>query len=541
MRRSVLLWSLAGAVALWAVGWLGVLAETPWGITVENLGFLAVPLCAAVAAALTARDPRQGRARRSFLFLALGSLAWAAGQGAWTVSAATGDELPFPSVADVGYLAALPLFGMAVVLWPRRRRLRSGSLVFDATLAIGLTALLFFDLAIRPILQEGVHGVSGWFALAYPVADLLLATLVIAGAFLDGWADRGRLSLVGAALIGLAVADTIFAVDVGDGRLTALLDVTWILPFAALTAAALLPRGWPASLRRPIPTLALPIATTVLVGCVAAIHGVGELGEEGLQGLDAFALATLLILVSTRALLMARASAVYAAKLERTDADLRAAQAARNRFLVEVVNAQETEARRIADLLHDDVVQQLTALGFRLELAAQRHELPQLTELAREGSAITGAIRRLLVELHPVVLESQGLGPAIDVAAERLRERGVDVRVTPFPHRLPRELETLTYRIVQEALANVQRHSHALYAEVELRLADGVLRGRVRDTGAGFSLDEPSGGAIGLHVSRERVELVGGRFLVEASPGQGTSVVFELPLPGSDEATEAVS
>jgi signal transduction histidine kinase len=216
-------------------------------------------------------------------------------------------------------------------------------------------------------------------------------------------------------------------------------------------------------------------------------------------------------------------------------------QATRDRFLVELVNAQEIEARRIADLLHDDVVQQLTALGFRLELEAQRHELPRLTELARDASSITASIRRLLVQLHPVILDSQGLGPAIDVVAEGLRERGVDVRVSAFPHRLPRELEALTYRLVQEALDNVQRHSHARYAEVELRVEDGILRGRVTDTGAGMAVADGSTGGLGLHVARERVELAGGRFAVHAQPGHGTDMTFELPLPESAESEQAVA
>jgi signal transduction histidine kinase len=282
----------------------------------------------------------------------------------------------------------------------------------------------------------------------------------------------------------------------------------------------------------------------LLLGVVAALltaallvlfSGLGWVDAEGAT------FVVLLVVIATRAVQVAARNKQQAAKLQGTERELRRAQATRDRFLVELVNAQEIEARKIADLLHDDVVQQLTALGFRLELEAQRHEIGRLTELAHEASAITASIRRLLVEIHPAILDSQGLGPAIDVVAEGLRERGIDVRVTPFPHRLPRELETLAYRLVQEALGNVQRHSHALFAEVELRLVDGVLRVRIRDTGAGISLDEASAEGLGLHVARERVELLGGRFFVEARPGHGTNVVFELPLPEQAESEEAVS
>ena len=212
----------------------------------------------------------------------------------------------------------------------------------------------------------------------------------------------------------------------------------------------------------------------------------------------------------------------------------------RDRFLVELVNAQERSARKIADLLHDDVVQQLTALGFRLELEAQKHELPRLRELAGDTAEITASIRRLLVELHPAILDSQGLAPAIDVVAESLRERGIDVRVTPFPHRLPRDLETLVYRLVQEALENVLRHSAAPSAEVELRITAGAVRARVSDSGLGLRPDTRSAGGIGLIVARERVELAGGRFMLEVGRDGGTEFIFELPIP-ADEVAETAS
>jgi signal transduction histidine kinase len=280
----------------------------------------------------------------------------------------------------------------------------------------------------------------------------------------------------------------------------------------------------------------LGIATALLTAALVAVFaGLGWVDAEGAT------VAVLLIVIATRAVQVAAKSKDQAVKLQGVERELRRAQATRDRFLVELMNAQETEARKIADLLHDDVVQQLTALGFRLELEAQRQELPRLTALAHDASAITASIRRLLVELHPAILDSQGLGPAIDVVAEGLRERGIEVRVSSFPHRLPRELETLTYRLVQEALGNVQRHSHALFAEVELGLADGVLRVRIRDTGAGVSHDEASAEGLGLHVGRERVELLGGRFLVEARAGHGTNVVFELPVAEQPDAAEAAS
>lgn len=228
-----------------------------------------------------------------------------------------------------------------------------------------------------------------------------------------------------------------------------------------------------------------------------------------------------------------------AAERRHAQATLHDVQSARDRFMVQLVDTQESDARRIADVLHDEVVQQLTALQFRLELQAQKLEAPSLRDLAGNASEIIVSIRRLLVELHPAVLDSQGLAPAVDAFAEGLRERGIDVRVAPFPHRLPRDREVLAYRLVQEVLANLVQHSRAGSAAIEFQLDDDVLHGRVSDTGRGAPEGAPE--SIGLAVARERVELAGGRFAIESSGPQGTTVVFELPVSSELRAERIAS
>jgi signal transduction histidine kinase len=206
----------------------------------------------------------------------------------------------------------------------------------------------------------------------------------------------------------------------------------------------------------------------------------------------------------------------------------------RGRLIAETVAAQEREARRIGELLHDDAVQQLTALGLRLELEAQRSGQATLSELAVSCGSITSSLRRLLADLHSAVLESQGLGSAIDGAAETLRSRGVAVDVRPFVIRLGPEVERLVYRLVQEALSNVLKHASATSVEVALTTAGDSLRCRVSDDGCGFEPDRletaVKDGHLGLHIVRERVEFAGGRLLVESRPGHGTAFSFELPL-----------
>jgi signal transduction histidine kinase len=209
-------------------------------------------------------------------------------------------------------------------------------------------------------------------------------------------------------------------------------------------------------------------------------------------------------------------------------------RASRDRFMAEVVAAQEREARRISELLHDNAVQRLTALALQLELAAQDGGDEVLAAAATAANEITASLRRLVVELHPAVLESQGLSAAIEASAESLRAHGVEVDVEYLEHRLPAETELIVYRLVQEALANALKHARARRVEVGLSLRDKTLRGRVSDDGTGFATERMKTavreGHLGLHLVRERVEMGGGRFLLESDPGSGTTFSFELPL-----------
>jgi signal transduction histidine kinase len=203
----------------------------------------------------------------------------------------------------------------------------------------------------------------------------------------------------------------------------------------------------------------------------------------------------------------------------------------RDRFVAEVVQAREEEARAIAELLHDDALQELSALALRLELDALRSGNENLVDFARDTNAISRSIRRLVVDLHPAVLESRGLAPAIDMAAQPLRDAGVAVEVDELPLRLEPELERLCYRLVQEALANVLAHAHAANVHVALELTAGRLHCEVRDDGRGI---DPSSTLNhdhhGLQLARKRLELAGGTLDVARSADGGTSFAFLLPV-----------
>ena len=208
----------------------------------------------------------------------------------------------------------------------------------------------------------------------------------------------------------------------------------------------------------------------------------------------------------------------------------------RDRFMAEIVAAREDEARRVAGLLHDDAVQRLTALALRLELLERRSSSAEVGILAGETRDITRTLRQLMTELHPAVLESQGLGAAIEVAAEPLRNRGIKVMVGAPELRVSTDLEQVAYRVVNEALVNALKHAQATYVYVSIEIGE-TLRCEVRDNGCGFdtlSVESAlSRGSLGLHLMRERIERAGGRLLLHSDPGAGTSIVFDLPLAES--------
>ena len=528
--RRVIGTALAAAITLWLVGWVGALAGLAVGRHVENVGWTALAAVAGVAAILAAFRRDERRARTSFAFFGAGMLASALGQAAWTAYELQGISVSYPSLSDVGYLAAMPFLALGVLTWPRRRREWTGGDVLDCGLALAAVGVVSFSFFLRPMLQNGVTGTQEWLGILHPASELALVAIIGGGLLFNVWADRGRLTLIGLGLLSLAAVDTVFAIDAIDGSLTLVVEGGWTLAFAAIGAASIVSRGWPARVAAPVPEFLPATVVTCLLGLAAARYSLREYGDHGLEAMPALVLGFLLVLVAIRVFVFARTQARQNALLAESQKALHEAQRTRDSFLVELVNSQERGARQIADLLHDDVVQQLTALGFRLELEAQKTELPGLRELSRDTGRITATIRGLLVELHPAILDGRGLAPAIDVVAEGLRDRGIDVRVTPFPHRIQRETETLAYRLVQGALANVLHDEQARTAEIELDIEDGTLRGRVSCAGSGIEPTEDTSNGIALLVAQKRTELAGGRFRLKATPGRGTDIVFELPV-----------
>ncbi|HET9324994.1 MAG TPA: GAF domain-containing protein [Gaiellaceae bacterium] len=203
-----------------------------------------------------------------------------------------------------------------------------------------------------------------------------------------------------------------------------------------------------------------------------------------------------------------------------------------------VVQGQELERKRLSRELHDETGQALTSilLGLRSieEAVEDRPEVRESVLSLRELVVATlHDVRRLAVELRPKALDDFGLVPALERLAETFTEQtdiAVHVQSVLGDERLPDEIESALYRIVQEALTNVIKHAQASTVSIVLtKRGDGVAA-VIEDDGRGFDPLEARDGGLGLVGMRERIALLGGRVAVESNGDVGTTVAVEVPL-----------
>ena len=223
--------------------------------------------------------------------------------------------------------------------------------------------------------------------------------------------------------------------------------------------------------------------------------------------------------------------------------DLAAANDERTRLLHQTVEAQEVERRRIARELHDSLGQYLTALrlGFdAIEPACMTDETAHLrmSELKDLAAELGRDFSRMAWELRPMALDDLGLRGAITNYLEEWADRSglhIDLEITLGDGRLPAAAETALFRVLQEAITNVIKHSGADQVGVILEATNGEVRLIVEDNGHGFLLDEGTTVALskthlGLLGVRERLALVNGRLEVESAPHGGTTVYACVPI-----------
>ena len=224
---------------------------------------------------------------------------------------------------------------------------------------------------------------------------------------------------------------------------------------------------------------------------------------------------------------------------EQEQTALRASQErerARAEGLRRAIEAQEAERARIARELHDEAGQELTALALQLRVmddhvtsdAGRAHLAAVRHALARTSTNL----RALAIELRPSGLKDHGLRSAIERQARRVQESTgitIDLAVAPVPERLGESVEIALFRVVQEALTNVARHSGGTRASVIASVHAGRLRLVIEDDGNGFDPAAPTD-RLGLAGIRERIQLIGGELWIESADREGTTVIVEVEI-----------
>jgi signal transduction histidine kinase len=202
-----------------------------------------------------------------------------------------------------------------------------------------------------------------------------------------------------------------------------------------------------------------------------------------------------------------------------------------------VVQTQEQERRRLARELHDETGQALTSilLGLKpLEAALADHPArAALSELRDQAVSALQDVRRLAVELRPAVLDDYGLVPALERLTESVAEQTgmrVDCHSALGEARLPSDIETALYRVVQESLTNIVKHANAQKVSVSLSRRGTGVAAVIEDDGAGFDPRRAGTDGIGILGMRERLVLLDGRLEIESKKGAGTTIVAEVPL-----------
>jgi two-component system sensor histidine kinase DegS len=214
-------------------------------------------------------------------------------------------------------------------------------------------------------------------------------------------------------------------------------------------------------------------------------------------------------------------------------------------YAKQILTAQERERKRMARELHDDTAQSLVALSRQLDglLVNSVTEMTPAVKARLESvrsltAQISQDVRRFSQDLRPSALDDLGLLPTLEGLVGKLSEEDhieAHLEVLGSPRRLPPEVELILFRIVQEALTNVRKHSQATEVVTTVEFCNGTVRITVEDNGRGFDVPSEARelvevGKLGLTGMVERAELAGGSLTVNSAPGEGTTIQAEIPV-----------
>jgi signal transduction histidine kinase len=240
------------------------------------------------------------------------------------------------------------------------------------------------------------------------------------------------------------------------------------------------------------------------------------------------------------ALLVIASLSILAAYLAINQKQLRTTKNALLRLSGQLINAQEKERSRLASELHDDFSQRMALLSLNLETAAEKiDESPaqareQLHLLVNAASEIGADLHSISHRLHSSTLESLGLVAGIRSLCKEFRtQQGIEVdfQQSEIPRALPKDVALCLFRVVQEGLRNVKKHSNAKRAYVDLEVTGDKLHLSIRDEGCGLDLKKSRDGeGLGIQSMAERCRLLGGHFTIHSELNRGTRIEALVPF-----------
>ena len=513
---------------------LGYFALPP--SAVKAICYTAIGLLAASALAVGVRLYRPRRALAWFL-LAIGQILFSAGDMinntfGWILHV----EAPFPSIADPLYLTVyvVQVAGLLLLVRAQTPGRDRTSLIDAVIFATGIGLLSWIFLIVPYVRAPDLTLLQRVVSIAYPVADVLLLAVAIR-LWRPGSARNVSSSLLTIALAALLIVDTVY----GLSQLTVgwvpggALDLIWVVYILCLGAAALHPSMRSLSEPAPPPTPRLTwqrrillTGATLMAPAMLVIQSVRHQPID--IGVNAAGTVVLFVLLTARMTGLAGQAA---------------RQQERERALAKVLEAAQQERIRLAADLHDGPVQELTALNYGLERVDRRLQTDGpdavrelLGEQKNHLTMVTRTLRSLLSELRPPALDEHGLAGALKLYGDAFaKQAGVNVSVDAQVDERPApEVETIVYRITQEALTNVAKHAQARHVWIRLASGDQAVDLTIRDDGVGFDPEQAArllkDGHFGLVGMRERAEMGGGRMDLDSRPDHGTTIHLTLPL-----------
>jgi signal transduction histidine kinase len=217
-------------------------------------------------------------------------------------------------------------------------------------------------------------------------------------------------------------------------------------------------------------------------------------------------------------------------------AELQHKEQSRVKLLRQVISAQEEERKRISRELHDETSQMVAALAYKLDDADEAAVSPEMHKLLEQMHMMTEEtqveLHRIIMDLRPTMLDHLGLIPALRWYVEmRFKDLGIrhNIRVLGNIHRLAPAVEITLFRVVQEAINNIARHSQARLADFVFEFSSDRVEVRISDNGVGFDMASVEGGSdehrgLGLMGMAERMSTIDGEFRLRSMPGQGTTI-----------------